>query len=102
MTPTSFTTGQDVDVSALRQRVEQLDRDWTANLDQYRLRDRKGNISLPSRVATLFVGIFGSFFAILWIGFAISLHSVISLLLVIPGFLGLLGFVVQCKMRLNQ
>jgi len=86
----------------LHQQIQQLDQQWSQSLKNSRLRNAKGDIILPNKLFTIAVGIFGSLFALILISVAFSMHRGLAFLLIIPGILGLAGFIIQCRIRLHQ
>jgi len=66
-----------VDELKHREQLDQLDREWMLSRDQYMIRDRNGNASLPTGGGggAIFGSIFAAIFGVIWIGFAMSMNA---------------------------
>jgi hypothetical protein len=59
------------------EQLDQLDREWMLSRDQYMIRDRNGNASLPNGGGggAIFGSVFAAIFGVVWIGFAMSMGA---------------------------
>ena len=58
---------EDLEVLKLQSRLEQLDREWEAERDQYLPRGTQGETMVPTRGVIVVVGIIGCIFGLFWI-----------------------------------
>jgi DNA-directed RNA polymerase subunit RPC12/RpoP len=58
---------EDLEVLKLQSRLEQLDREWEVEREQYLLRGKHGETMVPTRGVIVVVGIIGCLFGLFWI-----------------------------------
>jgi DNA-directed RNA polymerase subunit RPC12/RpoP len=58
---------EDLEVLKLQSRLEQLDREWEVERDQYLYRGKHGETMVPTRGVIVAVGIIGCLFGLFWI-----------------------------------
>jgi hypothetical protein len=65
----------DLETIKMQNDLEQLDRQWSMNLQDYQVRGRDGHYSIPSTAGAMIGGVLASVFAVIWIGFAVSMGA---------------------------